>query len=160
MVAGLMHAVVAVRQRFVTSAAEHGLWIDGHVDGVPAHLAIPAALRLGREAGPAEDPDLGADLGRAVGERDEPQSDDVDAGGVEPDFDDPDDLGESDDLVSLDVDSDGLDVSLDELDSPPPVPLSDFDPDVAELPRLSVLKKPLPRKVTPTGWNTFLTAIT
>ena len=31
---------------------------------------------------------------------------------------------------------------------------------VEVLPRLSFLKKPLPLNVTPTGWNTFLTAIT
>jgi hypothetical protein len=35
-------------------------------------------------------------------------------------------------------------------------------PDVVaeDLPRLSVLKNPLPLKVTPTGWNTFFTGMT
>jgi hypothetical protein len=59
--------------------------------------------------------------------------------------------------------------SLDEPppDSPPPDELdelSDDEPDEPLLPlfepRLSVLKKPLPLNVTPTGWNTFLTGMT
>ena len=48
---------------------------------------------------------------------------------------------------------------LDESDEPEPVDESELVPGgvVAEEPRLSVLKKPDPLKVTPTGWKTFLT---
>ncbi len=54
------------------------------------------------------------------------------------------------DLVSLD---DELALSPDDSLEPPAV-VDDF------LPRLSVLKKPVPLKVTPTGVNTFLTGST
>lgn len=56
---------------------------------------------------------------------------------------------ESDELLEP-LESDELEVSLVEPDG--------FVDDV--LPRLSFLKNPLPLKVTPTGWNTFFTAIT
>ncbi len=50
---------------------------------------------------------------------------------------------------------------FDELESVEPE--SDDDPDdpeaVDDEPRLSVLKNPLPLNVTPTGWNTFFTAM-
>ncbi len=69
---------------------------------------------------------------------DEPESDDA--------FDD-----ESDELL-VDAESDEL-LESPELEEPDGV----VDEDV---PRLSFLKKPLPLKVTPTGWNTFLTGIT
>jgi len=50
--------------------------------------------------------------------------------------------------------------SLDELvdDDPDEEPEESDDPLDFEPDRLSFLKNPLPLKVTPTGWNTFLTA--
>ncbi len=53
-------------------------------------------------------------------------------------------------------DDDPLSEALEEVDD------SDEEPGgvVACEPRLSVLKKPEPLKVTPTGWNTFLTGST
>ncbi len=81
--------------------------------------------------------------------------------------------------VDVDVDVDESDFELDESDADDvdlESPLdddSDFEleesddvsvePGAVELdvlPRLSFLKKPLPLNVTPTGWNTFLTART
>ena len=77
-------------------------------------------------------------------------------------FDDEDDPLEVDELGAASAFDDDVDVdSFDDAPSP-------FDDDESELdesvsffaePRLSFLKKPLPRKVTPTGWKTFLTAI-
>lgn len=68
------------------------------------------------------------------------------------------DAPESDDTFD-DESAELVDEESDELlESPEP-----FDPDGVvdeDLPRLSFLKKPLPLKVTPTGWNTFLTGIT
>jgi hypothetical protein len=64
-----------------------------------------------------------------------------------------DDVDDSDALLDVD---DSLEDVLSEL----PDDESDAGPvdDPAD-PRLSVLKKPLPLNVTPTGWKTFLTAI-
>jgi|TARA_R110002110_G_scaffold359364_1_gene568774 hypothetical protein len=66
-------------------------------------------------------------------------------------LDDSDDelLFESDDELLLESDDEPFDES------------EDVDPAgvvVEVLPRLSFLKNPLPLNVTPTGWNTFLTA--
>lgn len=64
------------------------------------------------------------------------------------------------DVVLLGVEDGELSVVdevLSELELSPVVPAGTDDDD---LPRLSFLKNPLPLKVTPTGWNTFLTAIT
>jgi len=93
-------------------------------------------------------------------EPDEPEEEpDDDADDAEP-AEDPEDDSLEDFFEELD------DVSLDEPDSPP-LDESD-DGDEAEPaepllplvePRLSVLKKPLPLNVTPTGWNTFLTGM-
>ena len=59
-------------------------------------------------------------------------------------------------LDELPLDELSLDeLSLDELSLDEPAGVV-----VEVLPRLSFLKKPLPLKVTPTGWNTFLTAKT
>lgn len=61
----------------------------------------------------------------------------------------------------LDPLSDG-EVELDELLDEAPLsvdePEAEDEPDDFEPERLSVLKNPLPLKVTPTGWNTFFTA--
>ena len=77
-------------------------------------------------------------------------------------------------MVDAEPDDESLDPKLDPADEPDVVdeslddePESDDpdeesvpdDPDDEE-PRLSVLKNPLPLKVTPTGWKTFLTAMT
>jgi len=80
-------------------------------------------------------------------------------------FDDDEALESFDDDEPLDVDEleepesfddDPLSESFDELDE------SDVLPGgvLACEPRLSVLKNPEPLKVTPTGWNTFLTGST
>ncbi|MEJ6720475.1 hypothetical protein [Ilumatobacter sp.] len=66
-------------------------------------------------------------------------------------FDESDDepLDESDDELLFESDDELVDES------------EDVDPAgvvVEVLPRLSFLKNPLPLNVTPTGWNTFLTA--
>ena len=81
-----------------------------------------------------------------------------------PDSDEP---FESDELLDEEPESDEPpdELSLDELslDELSLDELSLVDPAgvvVELLPRLSFLKKPLPLKVTPTGWNTFLTATT
>lgn len=72
-------------------------------------------------------------------------------------FDDDDDVEEldsfDDDEELGSFDDDVLSELLDESDELPGVV-------VAWDPRLSVLKKPDPLKVTPTGWNTFLTGRT
>ena len=77
---------------------------------------------------------------------------------------------QSDDEVELDDFEPLSDDELDELDDEPPSPDEpdpDEEPEEPEEPdepldvepdRLSVLKNPLPLKVTPTGWNTFFTA--
>ena len=58
-----------------------------------------------------------------------------------------------------DVLSEGFVESLDfdDAESEPDEPLVASLEDPFEEPRLSVLKKPLPRNVTPTGWKTFFT---
>ena len=76
-----------------------------------------------------------------------------------------DDFDSDDDCDDFDDDSDDFDSDV--LESEPDEASDDVleesdDPGALELlvlPRLSFLKKPLPLKVTPTGWNTFLTAI-
>jgi hypothetical protein len=75
---------------------------------------------------------------------------------------DSDELFESDELLDAAPDSEELleelsaeELSLEELSLVEPAGVV-----VEVLPRLSFLKKPLPLKVTPTGWNTFLTAKT
>ena len=77
------------------------------------------------------------------------QSDDFDGAGF-------------DDLVLADELFDESDDELfDESDDEPFDESDDVDPAgvvVEVVPRLSFLKKPLPLNVTPTGWNTFLTA--
>ena len=88
----------------------------------------------------------------------------------DPDEDDPDEGVEVEagvDFLDDPFESDVVDVELldesDELESDdPPFAESGFEPGgvVAEDPRLSVLKNPDPLKVTPTGWNTFLTGRT
>jgi hypothetical protein len=75
---------------------------------------------------------------------------------------DSDEPFESDGLLDAEPESEELleELSLDELSLEE---LSLVEPAgvvVEVLPRLSFLKKPLPLKVTPTGWNTFLTAKT
>jgi hypothetical protein len=84
-------------------------------------------------------------------------------------FDESDDelLDESDDELLDESDDELLDESddelLDESDDEPFDESEDVDPAgvvVEVLPRLSFLKNPLPLNVTPTGWNTFLTAST
>ena len=93
------------------------------------------------------------------------QSDDFDGAG----FDDlvlADELfDESDDELFDESDDELFDESDDELfdesDDEPFDESDDVDPAgvvVEVVPRLSFLKKPLPLNVTPTGWNTFLTA--
>jgi hypothetical protein len=93
------------------------------------------------------------------------QSDDFDGAG----FDDlvlADELfEESDDELFDESDDELFDESDDELfdesDDEPFDESDDVDPAgvvVEVVPRLSFLKKPLPLNVTPTGWNTFLTA--
>jgi hypothetical protein len=74
-------------------------------------------------------------------------------------------LDESDDELFDESDDELLDESDDELlfesDDEPFDESEDVDPAgvvVEVLPRLSFLKNPLPLNVTPTGWNTFLTA--
>jgi hypothetical protein len=77
------------------------------------------------------------------------QSDDFDGAGF-------DDLVLADELFE---ESD--DELFDESDDEPFDESDDVDPAgvvVEVVPRLSFLKKPLPLNVTPTGWNTFLTA--
>jgi hypothetical protein len=77
---------------------------------------------------------------------------------------DPDD--ESDDDVEDEVpddsavlDEESFAEASEDPDAPSPVP-PDAPALVADfLPRLSVLKKPLPLNVTPTGWKTFLTGL-
>jgi hypothetical protein len=64
-------------------------------------------------------------------------------------FESDDELFESDDELLFESDDEPFDES------------EDVDPAgvvVEVLPRLSFLKNPLPLNVTPTGWNTFLTA--
>ncbi|MBV1892874.1 MAG: hypothetical protein KUG57_02440 [Ilumatobacteraceae bacterium] len=85
--------------------------------------------------------------------------------------DDPDDELSEDDLellvseepeLSELVDPESLDEELsDDLSEEGALPFEFDSPDAPpdDLPRLSVLKKPDPLNVTPTGWNTFLTAI-
>jgi len=72
-------------------------------------------------------------------------------------------------FAESDVDSDLVDADVDsDFESPDDPPSEDFEPlsldgaGVVEdfLPRLSVLKKPDPLKVTPTGVKTFLTGST
>jgi hypothetical protein len=85
------------------------------------------------------------------------QSDDFDGAG----FDDlvlADELFEESDDELFDESDDEL---FDESDDEPFDESDDVDPAgvvVEVVPRLSFLKKPLPLNVTPTGWNTFLTA--
>lgn len=77
------------------------------------------------------------------------------------DFDDPESFEpESFEEVGSPSDDDFESLSDDDFESPSDLPLDSDDAEslVAE-PRLSFLKKPLPLKVTPTGWKTFLTAI-
>ena len=91
---------------------------------------------------------------------------------VDEELPDSDEPFESDELLDDEPESDELpdELSLDEL-SPDELSLDELSLDelsledpagvvVEVLPRLSFLKKPLPLKVTPTGWNTFLTATT
>jgi|FLOH01.1.fsa_nt_gi hypothetical protein len=85
------------------------------------------------------------------------QSDDFDGAG----FDDlvlADELFDESDDELFDESDDEL---FDESDDEPFDESDDVDPAgvvVEVVPRLSFLKKPLPLNVTPTGWNTFLTA--
>ena len=85
------------------------------------------------------------------------QSDDFDGAG----FDDlvlADELFEESDDELFEESDDEL---FDESDDEPFDESDDVDPAgvvVEVVPRLSFLKKPLPLNVTPTGWNTFLTA--
>jgi hypothetical protein len=80
------------------------------------------------------------------------------AGDEEPDDEDDDSVfvavddfePESDEVLEVPESDELLELSLVE----PAGTVEDF------LPRLSFLKNPLPLKVTPTGWKTFLTAIT
>jgi hypothetical protein len=76
---------------------------------------------------------------------------------------------ESDDEPFEESDDEPLDEPLDEsddelLEESDDEPFDESDDEepagvvVEVLPRLSFLKKPLPLNVTPTGWNTFLTA--
>lgn len=84
--------------------------------------------------------------------------DDEDAASPEDEPPPPDEPLPLDELVDDDVESE-LDDELplpDELEPPEPEPP---EPEPPEPLRLSVLKKPLPLNVTPTGWNTFLTGI-
>ena len=70
-------------------------------------------------------------------------------------------LDESDDELLDESDDELFDELFDESDDEPFDESEDVDPAgvvVEVLPRLSFLKKPLPLNVTPTGWNTFLTA--
>jgi hypothetical protein len=66
--------------------------------------------------------------------------------------DEPSDVEPPDDESDVVSDDESDDVSDEPLDDDPFPPLFDS--------RLSVLKKPLPLNVTPTGWNTFLTGMT
>jgi hypothetical protein len=101
------------------------------------------------------------------------QSDDFDGAGfddlvlADELFDESDDelFDESDDELFDESDDELFDESDDELfdesDDEPFDESDDVDPAgvvVEVVPRLSFLKKPLPLNVTPTGWNTFLTA--
>jgi hypothetical protein len=74
------------------------------------------------------------------------------------DVDVDDEESDVDDVVdALDVDESDVELEVEVDDE------SDVEPGAVEeevLPRLSFLKKPVPLKVTPTGWNTFLTAST
>ena len=111
------------------------------------------------EPGTADDPDLRAVVGSGGVEGDQHQAAVSPAPAVDellevpespdvPELPEEPLLFESDEL--LDDEPDPLDVESDESE----------DPDVVvpeDEPRLSVLKKPLPLKVTPTGWNTFFT---
>lgn len=80
------------------------------------------------------------DFDDAPDDPDEPESD--------PDFDDSDDFDDDESEDPLDDSDDFEPFDDSELD---PGGVVDFEP------RLSVLKKPEPLKVTPTGWKTFLT---
>jgi len=78
-----------------------------------------------------------------------------------PPFDEPELEPESEPALDPELDEDSPDEDSPDEDSPdddsPAEPDGTVDDD---LPRLSFLKKPLPLNVTPTGWNTFFTAIT
>lgn len=90
-------------------------------------------------------------------EDDDPLEDDPDE-----DADDFDELaGDDDEAVDDESVGDEVDESVDAAESPEPSPppLDDEPEPSAVDPRLSVLKKPLPLNVTPTGWKTFFTAI-
>lgn len=74
-------------------------------------------------------------------------------------------LDDEDDEEESDFELESDDVALDESEPEALLDSDGFDPfepesepgDFGFLPRLSVLKKPDPLKVTPTGWKTFLT---
>ena len=93
------------------------------------------------------------------------QSDDFDGAGFDDLFLADELFDESDDELFDESDDELFDESDDELfdesDDEPFDESDDVDPAgvvVEVVPRLSFLKKPLPLNVTPTGWNTFLTA--
>jgi hypothetical protein len=118
---------------------------DDDVLGVVGEVVEPRA---------PEDPDLGPELGgtRVEGDLHRGQSDVL---GVA------DELVDELDAVPL---SDFVVVALLDESDPDEAAVDESEPDpggvVAFEPRLSVLKKPEPLNVTPTGWKTFLTAST
>jgi len=91
--------------------------------------------------------------------------------------DDPDDESEEDESEEEELEEPESDEEVEEFDEPESDPDELLSPDdeslvlaasldellpavLVDLARLSVLKKPDPLKLTPTGWNTFFTGIT